>query len=127
MGFLVAGFFAAGFALLAVLRAYTFFPATAAAAVAMTAPATAADLTGFSLMTVPALAAALEAESTADLAVVVAVSAAERAVPERVSVKLRNLFNSLFNILVFSGFFSISRSSLGCNAVMKIVWCCVRS
>jgi hypothetical protein len=88
----------------------------------MTAPATAADLPGFSLMTVPAAVAALDAESTADLAVADAVSAAEWALPERVSVKLRNVFNSLLNIPVFSGLFGMGRSSLGCNALMIIGW-----
>jgi hypothetical protein len=109
------------------LRSYTFLPATAAAAVAITAPATAADLPGFSLIAVPAVAAALEAESTADLAVVDAVSAADRALPERVSVKLRNLFNNVLNIPVSVGFIDISRSSLGCNAMMIMSWRCVRS
>ena len=122
-GFLASGFVAAGFALLAVLRSYTFLPATAAAAaVAITAPATAADLPGFSLMAVPAVAAALEAESTADLAVVDAVSAADRALPERVSTRSRNVVNTALNPPFFSGFLGIIRSSLGCNANVIIVW-----
>ncbi|OYY16272.1 MAG: hypothetical protein B7Y62_03835 [Sphingomonadales bacterium 35-56-22] len=59
-GFLAAGFFAGAFVPL-VLRSYTFLPATAAAAVAITAPATAAVLPGFSLITDPAVAAAVDA------------------------------------------------------------------
>jgi hypothetical protein len=78
-------------------------------------------------MTVPAFAAALDAESTADLAVVDAVSAADRALPERVSVKLRNVFISLLNVPVSVGFIDIGRSSLGCNAMKISVGCCVRS
>jgi hypothetical protein len=102
-------------------------PATAAAAVAITAPATAADFPGLSLMAVPAVAAALEAESTADLAVVDAVSAAERALPVRASVKLRKLFNNVLNTPASVGFFGISRSSFGCNAMMNILLRRVRS
>jgi len=125
--FLAAGFLPAGFAPFADLRSYTFLPATAAAAVAITAPATAADFPGLSLMAVPAVAAALEAESTADLAVVDAVSAAERALPVRASVKLRKLFNNVLNTPASVGFFGISRSSFGCNAMMNILWRRVRS
>jgi hypothetical protein len=73
------------------------------------------------------VAAALEAESTADLAVVDAVSAAERALPVRASVKLRKLFNNLLNTPASVGFFGISRSSFGCNAMMNILWRRVRS
>jgi len=125
--FLAAGFLPAGFAPFADLRSYTFLPATAAAAVAITAPATAADFPGLSLMAVPAVAAALEAESTADLAVVDAVSAAERALPVRASAKLRKLFNNVLNTPASVGFFGISRSSFGCNAMMNILLRRVRS
>ena len=73
-------------------------------------------------MTVPAVAAALEAVSTADFAVVVAVSAADRALPERVSVRSRTVVKSLLNTSFFSDFLGIIRSSLGCNAMLLIVW-----
>jgi len=55
-------------------------------------------------MAVPAVAAALEAESTADLVVVDAVSAADRALPERVSTRSRNVVNSALNALFFRAF-----------------------
>jgi hypothetical protein len=61
-------------------------------------------LPGFSLMTVPAVTAALEAESTADFAVVVAVSAADRALPERASVRSRTVVKSLLNTPFFRTF-----------------------
>ena len=116
-----AGFLAAGFLVadrfLPLLLSYTFLPATAAAAVAMTAPATAAALPGFSLMTEPAVAAALEAASTADLAVLDADSVTDRALPVRSSARLRSLFITLLSAPVSSGFFGMIRSSLSlyCN------------
>ena len=72
-------------------------------------------------MAVPAVAAAVEAPSTADLAVLVAVSAAERAVPVSSSAKLRSLFMTLSNVPVSSGFFGMGRSSLGYTAII-IIW-----
>ena len=78
-------------------------------------------------MAEPAVAAALEAESTADLAVVDADSAAERAVPVRPSAKSRNLFSTLSNVPVSVGFFGMGRSSLGCIALIIIVWRRIRS
>jgi hypothetical protein len=115
-GFLAAGFLAADGSL-PFLLSYTFLPATAAAAVAMTAPATAAVLPGFSLIAEPADAAALEAASTADFALVDALSDTERALPVRSSAKLRSLFITLLSAPVSSGFFGMIRSSLSlyCN------------
>jgi hypothetical protein len=89
-GAFAAGFLAAGFVEDAVLLLYNFVPATAAAAVAKTAPATAADLPGLSLITLPADVAASLAVVAALLAVSEADLAADFAPPVTLSAKSRS-------------------------------------
>jgi hypothetical protein len=90
-GFLAAGFVGCDFAEDPVFLLYILVPTTAAAAVAITAPATAADLPGLPLIAVPADEAALLAESTAFLAVSDADLAADFALPVNVSASSRIL------------------------------------
>lgn len=89
-GAFAAGFLAAGFADEPLLLLYNLVPATAAAAVAKTAPATAADLPGLSLITFPADVAASLAVLAALLAVSDADFAADFAPPVTLSAKSRS-------------------------------------
>ena len=93
-----AGFLLAGCAV--VLLLYSFAPATAAAVTATTAPATAADFPGLSLIMPPAFDAASLAVSLACLAVVDAVFAADFALPLMLSAISRNFALALSKVPV---------------------------
>jgi hypothetical protein len=102
-GAFATGFLGAGFAGVALLRLYNLVPATAAAAVAKTAPATAADFPGLSLIAAPADVAASLAELATLFAVSAADFAADFALPVRLSAKSRSFSLALSKVPVFFG------------------------